>query len=42
MNYKLILSLTLVISTGCMNDKNLGYGHIKNNSETNQLQLVIK
>ena len=38
---KLLMILSLMI-TGCMNDKNLGYGHFKNDSKNNQIQLVIK
>jgi hypothetical protein len=37
----IILSL-LLLSSGCMNDKNLGYGHFKNDVKNNQIQLVIK
>jgi hypothetical protein len=34
--------ILLLINVGCMNDKNLGYGHFKNEVITNQIQLVIK
>jgi hypothetical protein len=34
--------LLLLLCSGCMNDKNLGYGHFKNEVKTNQIQLVIK
>jgi hypothetical protein len=27
---KMLLLISLLINTGCMNDKNLGYGHFKN------------
>ena len=39
---KMLLLISLLINTGCMNDKNLGYGHFKNNVKNNQIQLVVK
>jgi hypothetical protein len=39
---KTIILLLLLLSSGCMNDKNLGYGHFKNDVKNNQIQLVIK
>jgi len=39
---KKIILLSLLLCSGCMNDKNLGYGHLKNEVNTNQIQLVIK
>ena len=39
---KMLLLISLLINTGCMNDKNLGYGHFKNDVKNNQIQLVVK
>lgn len=39
---KKIILLLLLICSGCMNDKNLGYGHYKNEVKNNQIELVIK
>ena len=39
---KMLLLISLLINTGCMNDKNLGYGHLKNGVKNNQIQIVAK
>lgn len=37
-----ILLISLLINTGCMNDKNLGYGDFKNDVQNHQIQIVVK
>lgn len=39
---KMLLLISLLINTGCMNDKNLGYGHFKTGVKNNQIQIVAK